>query len=522
MLVTIFSIFGAFVFNALEGRDTEYGTFANFTEAWYYCLITITTVGYGDFAPASGGGKFFCIIFCIFGFQFVINMVSQISAMMAVPEDSTMTGTQQVKAAGKRLRLLSGVMFIILLLGSNVLNDEELIQSKEDDAYEVLIHGRDFNETAQDLTVDWYDPRNPTGRYGTPAELDYYGPADYAASEEDFTVTCKYSVNVYAYSKFKLCKPTNVERRQDYGVWFYVLWTTFTTIGYGDVFPATGGGRIFLIFLLPLGLASIGLVIEAALALNKAASVQAKEAEKALAKGGKRFRFKKKKKGKKAADAEATADAEEAADTGPADDKAAPAEEEATGAEQDLLNPDDAEEEPEPEPEPPKDSIKTVFKKMAVSYCLNVVYQWVGAAIFMACESEESFVQAWYWAAMTCTTIGYGDVSPATTPGRVFFIFYSVGGAGLTATLLTLITNLVDAINAEIDRDIEKLEQKAEKSGGKRFGKKRKQQKSATDISSGVNGDEEAMGGDQDKPEEQGATSTNVGSDDFPSGLTMT
>jgi|EP01046_Picozoa_sp_COSAG06_P084521 hypothetical protein len=36
--------------------------------------------------------------------------------------------------------------------------------------------------------------------------------------------------------------------------------------------------------------------------------------------------------------------------------------------------------------------------------------------------------QAVYFTFVTCTTIGYGDMSPSTPGGRVFLVLYSLGG----------------------------------------------------------------------------------------------
>jgi len=66
----------------------------------------------------------------------------------------------------------------------------------------------------------------------------------------------------------------------------------------------------------------------------------------------------------------------------------------------------------------------------------------IGAAIFNASEtyidgSKWGYGNALYFCIITFTTIGYGDMHPRTEFGRVFFIFYSFIGLGLASLLLS-------------------------------------------------------------------------------------
>jgi len=45
----------------------------------------------------------------------------------------------------------------------------------------------------------------------------------------------------------------------------------------------------------------------------------------------------------------------------------------------------------------------------------------------------ESFFDCFYWAVTTTTTVGYGDISPVTTTGKIIGMFAMVSGGLLFA-----------------------------------------------------------------------------------------
>jgi len=56
-----------------------------------------------------------------------------------------------------------------------------------------------------------------------------------------------------------------------------------------------------------------------------------------------------------------------------------------------------------------------------------VVMLLVGAVAFCLIEGH-NFVDGIYFAVITCTSVGYGDMSPATDNGKIFCIFYMIAG----------------------------------------------------------------------------------------------
>mmetsp|Transcript_133073 Transcript_133073/g.265530 ORF Transcript_133073/g.265530 Transcript_133073/m.265530 type:complete len:474 (-) Transcript_133073:287-1708(-) len=52
----------------------------SFSDAFYFCMITITTVGYGDILPTHHNAKIFVIFYILFGFGVLANSLSAIGA----------------------------------------------------------------------------------------------------------------------------------------------------------------------------------------------------------------------------------------------------------------------------------------------------------------------------------------------------------------------------------------------------------------------------------------------------------
>lgn len=70
---------------------------------------------------------------------------------------------------------------------------------------------------------------------------------------------------------------------------------------------------------------------------------------------------------------------------------------------------------------------------------LPVAVVFIGTFGFMAIE-KLSFVNALYFTITTITTVGYGDISPVTSAGKVFTIIIIIIGV---STVLTILTNIL-------------------------------------------------------------------------------
>jgi voltage-gated potassium channel len=85
---------------------------------------------------------------------------------------------------------------------------------------------------------------------------------------------------------------------------------------------------------------------------------------------------------------------------------------------------------------------------------LAVGYVLTSALIIFNVESDsfDSFFDAVYWATVSLTTVGYGDIYPVTTEGRVIAMISSLCGIALVALPAGIITaGYMDSLN-EMDR----------------------------------------------------------------------
>jgi hypothetical protein len=52
---------------AIRGFDAETGAWRGFLEAWYFCTVTVTTIGYGDITPVTNMEIIYAICMMVFG-----------------------------------------------------------------------------------------------------------------------------------------------------------------------------------------------------------------------------------------------------------------------------------------------------------------------------------------------------------------------------------------------------------------------------------------------------------------------
>ena len=92
------------------------------------------------------------------------------------------------------------------------------------------------------------------------------------------------------------------------------------------------------------------------------------------------------------------------------------------------------------------DIISNVFKKqkkvLSAVATMAVAYVLISALVIYNVEPEsfETFFDAIYWATISLTTVGYGDIYPVTTIGRIVTMISSVFGIAIIALPSGVIT----------------------------------------------------------------------------------
>ena len=215
----------------------------------------------------------------------------------------------------------------------------------------------------------------------------------------------------------------------------YFVFITILTIGYGDVFPTTDEGKSYVIvFILVgacLGSVILGYVAEWVLAtqervLEAVARRRARMMSADVSKIRDRLR-------------DPTRRSVGAAERG----------ESAKTANDDVSR----------ETSSPDADASAEAHNLPVMKALFTVlfFTTVGALSMMAIESL-SFTDAFYWAVVTVTTVGYGDVAPRTDAGKLFVCFFATFAVGTVGWAISTIAEVY--IKASLTNDAnEKLEQ---------------------------------------------------------------
>ncbi|MBD5823133.1 potassium channel family protein [Lactococcus petauri] len=79
-----------------------------------------------------------------------------------------------------------------------------------------------------------------------------------------------------------------------------------------------------------------------------------------------------------------------------------------------------------------KDDTKALFFLMATTL--------MSGTIFYSTVEKFSILDALYLSFMTLTTIGYGDLHPITTTGKIFTMIYATVGLGIMAMFISVIS----------------------------------------------------------------------------------
>lgn len=107
-----------------------------------------------------------------------------------------------------------------------------------------------------------------------------------------------------------------------------------------------------------------------------------------------------------------------------------------------------------------RDSLKRFLKTNGFQYVIiSALCLIVGSSALMTYLEGGTFWDNLWWSIVTCTTVGYGDISPSTGSGRVIAIILMLFGIGLIGMLTSTLTSFFTrgAERAETNRDYGEL-----------------------------------------------------------------
>ena len=71
-------------------------------EALYFCVVTLATVGYGDFTPTSAGTQIFTIVYILTGFGVLVALLTSVAEKYL--EQKAEGGGLRSRLGGRRRR----------------------------------------------------------------------------------------------------------------------------------------------------------------------------------------------------------------------------------------------------------------------------------------------------------------------------------------------------------------------------------------------------------------------------------
>ena len=69
-------------------------------EALFFCVVTLTTVGYGDFTPTSAGAQIFTIVYILTGFGVLVALLTSVAEKYL--EQKAERGGERPRLRGRR------------------------------------------------------------------------------------------------------------------------------------------------------------------------------------------------------------------------------------------------------------------------------------------------------------------------------------------------------------------------------------------------------------------------------------
>ena len=92
--IILFALIGALLVTLIEGNINA--QFSTLGDAFWWVLVTMTTVGYGDMVPTTSGGRIIGIVIMFFGFALLSLFTGTISSIFIAQKIKEGRGLEKV------------------------------------------------------------------------------------------------------------------------------------------------------------------------------------------------------------------------------------------------------------------------------------------------------------------------------------------------------------------------------------------------------------------------------------------
>lgn len=110
-----------------------------------------------------------------------------------------------------------------------------------------------------------------------------------------------------------------------------------------------------------------------------------------------------------------------------------------------------------------------VFDKVLEKYKIDRIFIFIIALLFLSTLAMrwvepgfESYGDSLWWAIVTTTTVGYGDIYPVTLPGRVIASFLMIVGIGMIGVVTGAVASFFTNTKKELPIELEYLQKKVD------------------------------------------------------------
>ncbi|XP_041476337.1 potassium channel subfamily K member 15-like [Lytechinus variegatus] len=228
----------------------EFSAKWNFYGAMFFATTILTTIGYGNIAPVTTGGRIFCIFYGVFGIALLLIILASIGTLLA--QGATLT----YRRMHTMVQSVKGEEPEDDMLYQRDRRSQEIIDEIWSPPPEVPKDG----ETLPIHRVDLHET-GKKGKKGGRRVGGAIGKGEQAQPEEPQIPLIGILIFAFLYVCLLALLMQAWESQWNYFEAFYFSFITLTTIGFGDLVPADQKQLIASIFFILLGMAVMSMCI---------------------------------------------------------------------------------------------------------------------------------------------------------------------------------------------------------------------------------------------------------------------